>query len=115
MRLLILTLLLGVAPFSFASNTPTATERSTVNYQIAPGVSVTSFYENADQATGGFQAPHQAVPVYTPINVNYSAAPATLNLDANRFYMKQGDKIMTADDFDAWMQQRGHAIPKRNP
>lgn len=114
MRVLILTLLVSAAPHAFAS-TPAPTERAAVSYQIAPGVSVTSFYEHADQATGGFQAPNRAIEVYTPMNVNYSAAPATLNLDANRFYMKQGDKIMTADDFDAWMQQRGHTIPKRTP
>lgn len=134
MRLLALTLLL------FSSGAAMAQESSEnkagdkpVSYYIAPGVLVTSFYADAEKATGGVDHLDNAIPVSTPMQDSYSPGAQTMNLEApsywntqsttpasyttsrpqdtsNRFYMQQGGKTMTADDFDRWVQERGLKI-----
>lgn len=41
--------------------------------------------------------------------------PRTQSADANRFYMEQNGKRMTAAEFDAWMKARGIRVATGKP
>lgn len=87
-----------------------------MSYFIAPGVSVTAFYEEAEAATGGFQMGASAVPVSTPLSPVHGPSAATLSLDeGRRFQMQENGKSMKADDFDKWIQANGLRVLRKKP
>jgi hypothetical protein len=128
MRILAIMLLVSISSLALADE---PSKDKPVSYYIAPGVLVTSFYNDADKAAESAKA---AQPAATHSSQSsYGVAPSTMSVDypsywrqaasttpmltptryydtPNRFYMQQNGKTMTADDFDRWVKERGLKI-----
>ncbi|GAB3744070.1 hypothetical protein [Lysobacter olei] len=123
MRKWMLVMTLVASPMAWAQTVPCenghavtpAASQPSGNGSGAAGGLLAQAYAQHSRATQALTNPVIGCGQVTAEKATPKSRPRTRGRDANRFYMEQNGKKMTARDFDAWMKSRGIRVATGKP